>query len=459
MELNVSSESADKMVMGLGAAVNAKWIKQFGISETVLYELGLDSPQTNPEALRSCLMNGKISEAEYLEWAMRLFELPAVSGDFFTAPSDPQFWEEARSLHHWNPAFFPLAKWEGIYLIACLEPPTEFKFPYPHRFVLASARHLLLLWDHLNPQYISDQMQPQVDLGNSRHLNPRQVAAGNDLVSDTFDMPDGIIINDALPTVQEVTESNSFLQGFDAPLGLDHEATLVAPRPKTPDGFSAAKDQEVPPLRGEPDGLVGHNRAEHNQMTPMTPMARKPEPLVAIVPVEEEGKVEVTATNFTLTAGGVRPLSSAHSLNSLGALALVHVMEHFEAAMVLLVDASTGALKPWKWSEALNSPKNADLTNIDLNLPSAFRVVFRSQQPYHGQMPTSALNTVFASAFTAGKLPIVTIVPAIEKKKWHGMVIGMTTQSRTYKQVLGPMSDIGDELAKQLARLSKTNAA
>ncbi len=451
--------------------MNGNWIKQFGISEADLAHLGIESPRTNPESLRFCLMNGKISEAEYLEWAMRSFELPAVSGDFFTAPTDPVFWARAKSLYPWSASFFPLAEWQGLYLIACLEPPTDFKFPHPHRFVLASARHLLLLWEHLNPQITSKA--------------PIAMPKGQSSSVDTFNMPDGIIVNNALPTPQENTDSSPTLPRFDArfdaPMGLDHEATVVAPRPKTPDGLSATQDHEIPPLRTEPDGLVDVNNdaptysdiietpAPSAPAPPITtsaptaPPKATPKTTPAVqeenIQVKEEGKVEVTATNFTLTSSGVRPLASAHSLNSLGALALVHVMEHFEAAMILTIDNASGTLKPWKWSDALTSPKNAELTGIDLNLPSAFRVVFRSQQPYHGQMAASAVNSAYANAFTGGKLPIMTIVPVIENKNWYGMVVGMTTQLRNYKQVLGPMSDIGDELAKQLRRLSKTNAA
>lgn len=479
--------------MADSAASSGNWVEQFGISEDDLSSLDRGDGYTRAEALRFCLMNGKINESDYLEWAMNAFELPALSGDFFTAAIDPVFWAHAKDLYDWNPGFFPLAEWQGVFLIACLEPPENFKFQFPHRFVLASARQLFLIWEQLNPRAEEPaEGQPPASETDYRAPGPPPPGPFTSITkSDTFDMPDGIVINDAIPPKLEETLTRSALGEFDAPTGLEVDEDAIAPPSSSPDGLVAAQNGAVPEMPVTPDGFVADHGMESDNdgatltsaaqaaasaqsATPRTPEATgdatvlipKQAPAAKAAPqtdarqsaaIEEEGRVEVTATNFT--SAGMRPLASAHSLNSLGSLTLAHITEHFDAAMVLLADNATGALKPWKWSDTLTSVKNAELSGIDLNQPSAFRVVFRSKQPFHGQMPASDVNNAFASAFAGGRLPVITALPVILNRTFMGMIVGMSTKQRNYKHVLGPMADIADELAKQLGKLSKAEAA
>jgi len=507
--------------MGLNGGSHGKWTERFGISSSDLVGLPENLTETPAvEALRWCLMNGKISEAEYLEWAMQTYEMPAVTGDFFTAPSDPRFWESARDLHPWNPGFFPLAEWEGVFLIACLEPPENFSFPHPHRYVMASARHLLLLWDHLNPPSAAE---------TAEEVAPRPAPLNmsvpvNESGSDTFDMPDGIVMNGSFEQSRpEETMTHSNFGEDEAPVGFAFDASQVAPRPTVPDGFVAATDEMIPPLSHQPDGLMVDaevteiGQAVDDAKTMVVPPAAQPtapkspapeppppvtarpappppprqEPIVAApppaaaepamamampapppapapAPVQASATAEPepsepgagTLTNFTITTGTPRPLSSAQNTSALAALALAHLHQQFELGMILLFDEASQTLKPWKWSEMLTSAANAELTSIDLNQPSAFRIVFRSKQPFHGPVYTSPVNQAFAKAFLGGKLPAnMTVVPIMDAKQWRGMLLGITTKPKNYRQALGPLQDISDDLAKQLARLSKTNAA
>lgn len=516
--------------MGPNASSQGKWTERFGISSNDLIGLPENlAAHPDVEALRWCLMNGKISEAEYLEWAMQNFEMPAVTGDFFTAPSDPRFWEAVKELHPWNPGFFPLAEWEGVYLIACLEPPKNFKFPYPYRFVLASARHLLLLWDHLNPPSIAETAEEASSQPAPLNMN----VPVNESGGDTFDMPDGIVMNGSFgrSAASEETVTHPHFGGDDVPVGLDVDPSKVAPRPKVPDGFVAASDEMIPPLSHQPDGLmmdieateIGAVPADEAKtvvvprpaqptatssptppprpgpamrvappvpprpvvppppppVTAPAPVApRTPPPAVQSAPVQAAPTPEPapppaaqaefasaessggTVTNFTISNSSPRPLSSAQNMAALGVLALAHLHQQFDIGMILLFDEATQTLKPWKWSDLLSGTANASMTSVDLNQPSAFRIVFRSKQPFHGQVYTSPVNQAFAAAFTGGRLPAqMTVVPVMDGKQWQGMLVGILNKPKNFRQVLPPFQDLGDEVAKQLARLGKAGAA
>lgn len=169
-------------------------------------------------------MNGKIAEPEYIEWAMTNFDLPSVSGDFFTTPPDLNFWNRVKNLYSWKPNFLPLTEWEGVLLIACIEPPSEFKFALPHQFVLASARHLLLLWGHLNSTE-NQNISPNV----SRKVSPFEPNAENKN-EDPFE--NKTLLSEGPRTSfnpEFKSESSPFTSGFDLPDGFVLNSTAVKP--------------------------------------------------------------------------------------------------------------------------------------------------------------------------------------------------------------------------------------
>lgn len=133
-----------------------KWRERFGISDLDLAEFLNWSEASSAEILSWCLTNGKITEHEYFEWAMQEYQLPSVTGDFFTAPADFSFWNNAKKLYPWTSTFLPLTQWEDTLIIACPEPPEGIHSTPPahlsfrYQLVLASPQHLLFLWNQLN---------------------------------------------------------------------------------------------------------------------------------------------------------------------------------------------------------------------------------------------------------------------------------------------------------------------
>lgn len=128
---------------------STSWTQRFGISEKELSDLRNASPGG---PLHAALVSGRVSEAEYFAWAMQTYELPRLKSDFFQIPPDPVFYEAVKRDFEWTPAFVPLAEWNGVLLIGCLEPPQfHFRVPFETRFVLASAKDLTARFEQLEP--------------------------------------------------------------------------------------------------------------------------------------------------------------------------------------------------------------------------------------------------------------------------------------------------------------------
>lgn len=130
-------------------SVKADWVEQFRVSPENLDKW---RAEVGPRAdlLRWCLLNGKITESDYLQWACEHYEMPVVEAQYFSLPPDTDFWEKVRTSGPWTESLFPLQEWQGTWLIACIEPLANAKFAKPHRFVLSSARALDMLWRSLN---------------------------------------------------------------------------------------------------------------------------------------------------------------------------------------------------------------------------------------------------------------------------------------------------------------------
>lgn len=128
------------------------WAQKFGVVDSELQEIK-QQLKDGEDPLRWFLLTGKVPEREYLRWAMETYSIPLVQNDFFSIPPDPVFWNAVKDIYSWTPGFIPLAEWQGVLLIGCLEPPQfHFRIPFESRFVLAAPRALEAYWRSLNPE-------------------------------------------------------------------------------------------------------------------------------------------------------------------------------------------------------------------------------------------------------------------------------------------------------------------
>lgn len=104
--------------------------------------------ESTPTAFLSyCLHQHLIPPKEYLEWARETHQVPVLMDEFFMAygPSTVLF-QSYHSVYTWSSFCVPIAEWDGVLMVACLEIPTDFPLDQPAAFLLASPHHLAETW-------------------------------------------------------------------------------------------------------------------------------------------------------------------------------------------------------------------------------------------------------------------------------------------------------------------------
>lgn len=213
--------------------VRAQWMEKFNLSDTDIEEWK-SHVAPGEDLLRWGLMHSRIPEGHYLKWAMENFELPLVTNDFFTIPADQMFWDRVKDLHAWRPDFVPLAEWEGVLMIGCLQPPEDFHFRQPHRFVLVSAGNLQMYWSKFHPEAgDATPPVPHMDTEPAAVESPEGLAGLDLSTSDSpadNGTPEGLSFNfdslneDDAPHAEDSTPTEEE-SPLDSPIGLAETMT------------------------------------------------------------------------------------------------------------------------------------------------------------------------------------------------------------------------------------------
>ncbi len=236
---------------------NPAWAQEFKLTAANL-EKWRKEAGPHEDLLRWCLLNGKINESQYLEWASLFYELPVVESQFFSLPADANFWDGVRGAGPWQPILFPLHEWQNVLLIACIEPQSQLELEKPHRFVLASARALNLLWTSLQAHFPEDVQNGIVDAKTSQSQQST-TSATTPIASTNKGVRPHPTTNDTSTATEPIKKSNAH----------NHEVAATSSdenHTDAPDGFllkphvgpKPSQNQEDPiaPLQFDtPDGL------------------------------------------------------------------------------------------------------------------------------------------------------------------------------------------------------------
>jgi hypothetical protein len=308
------------------------WAPVFGITENDLADLENHlAAQDYP--LRWLLENGHIESSAYVQWARDQYGLPSLNDSFFEVPADLVYWEAVKHQFKWTSTFFPLAEWQGVMLIGCLEPP-NFHFPIhsPHRFVIASAHALEHRFRELEPQavphkikqtapqaiehapVVEEEIPPSHAPSAPDHDQDQEIEfATAEPVAHVRQRPSDEVLADSLPPAPDVdmrdpdglvfdVDSSSNIN-FTVPDGMQVE-DLGKPIPTTPDGFDeVSRITEMSDFSDDvkPDGLSASTvppkavaappkaapPAAPKYTPPPVAAIKKPEPVLqAVAPVE-----------------------------------------------------------------------------------------------------------------------------------------------------------------------------
>lgn len=311
------------------------------------------------------LEKGKLRSNDYYPWAQHHFGLCLVKDEFFTQPSDPKFWQRVQSVANWSPNLLPLAEWDSVIFIGCVEPPEDVKWSFPYQYVLAP-------WKKLQERYKSYQkLEPS-------RTQPRMEA------------PDGLKIELSEPMIIEVPPE-------------------IPKEPEAPDGLSIA----IPKVSsGTPYDVF----FQDDIPTAVTPDIVAPEGMATKSTAKTGPGMVVVEEKLPSDS------SSAKSLEELAAWIFQQQRKCYNHS--LLLSFSSPNLKVTYWEKGLSPSDGKCFEAFSAASPGIFRIIARSKQPYHGHVVDSPANREFFTQWGFAEYPAnVSGYPIMDGNEVHGVLL------------------------------------
>ncbi len=120
------------------------WVEALKISPESLSAWSAQAPSGTP-LLVYCIEHGHIAIDQYFQWAQAHFEVPVLDSRFFLEAFDESRVADVRAQGDWHPWQFPVEKWDGVVIVACVEVPTE-EERGNYKYVLADPRAMRDVW-------------------------------------------------------------------------------------------------------------------------------------------------------------------------------------------------------------------------------------------------------------------------------------------------------------------------
>lgn len=200
---------------------------------------------TNVSLLMFCLRSKLIPSADYLNWAKENFQLPVLSEQYFQVHKPQQeLYKKWQKIHKWSCECMPIAEWDGVLIIACLELPENYQNVNPTTFVLASHEALDQAWEIYNKSERSASAASAGDFADMTALAATVVAPAKEAKSFIGDDGELILQDDA------ASEEASSESASDAEAASSEEESSGAP-----EGVELSGDGDE--NAGSPEGLFG----------------------------------------------------------------------------------------------------------------------------------------------------------------------------------------------------------
>lgn len=333
--------------------------------------------------------------------------LPILSSLFFekNRPTAAHF-QQWQALASWSESFMPVYEWDNVIYVACAKEPTlHIQTDKKIVFVFCEAGILKSLWEELNesPQGLS--LTTHIPSAAPQSASFDDIQADDQTVTieaseeNPAGMPEGLSLDIGSKSPLEATSI------------LRSSAQLVAD-----DLFAAEEAQE--------------------EAAP-----------VAAIP-------EKDPSEGTKTIAGYTKITSASSTEEEIFDGILSEMEkNFSKCMLLVAqpDKNNEVLKPYKWNSRFSkSNPSAKATAIPLNLPSPFRVIFRTQKSYHGYIVPNDQNDQFFAEWNESQIPDhMTLSPILVDDVVVGAILGLGDKNADNKATLLQTEHLCEAVAKK----------
>lgn len=442
---------------------------------------------------------------------------PILDPQFFRDhPPSNTFWEGHKGKGQWSPDLLPLYEWDGLLYVASVDPESLDRSNFPPSWVVVHcpAAPLATLWSEWNDRRASEQpalvpqefpqKAPQKDVASmsleelmdqspDEPVDPRfrsKEAQNND-----FDLPEGLAPSGGSPTkdpYQVVSTGAVNLASLRADGG---QAPAASQKPTVPPiakvsgsdkktqlhakEISTADLPELPQIPDASDLSELPGIPELPEVPEISAERQQPEPQTSTH--TSVGSSKITATNGTAVAaseftqtGATRtairnysapsvpkkrqalPVPTSDSTERLAKI-LQKLPGGYERALIARKSGNSMRVIFWREDHETESYPEFDFS---LSIPSPFRLVTRTEKPYHGFVIETPFLKQFFHHWNGGQQPeTLTVVPLREKDEVTGYLITMGSSEASERSALTAAESIGSEILKLLPSLPQSPAA
>ncbi|QDK45577.1 hypothetical protein DOM22_10665 [Bdellovibrio sp. ZAP7] len=420
--------------------------------------------------LAYALKENQLTAEEYFPWAMAHYKLPRLQARFFTeTPPRKEMLAKWATHYSWTVECLPVAEWDGILVVACLQPPQDFPSSPTCVFVLAPQEALEQCWNTWHPQVAakipssapekSAAVESEMPEGLAGLKAPAAKKSG-----DSFSFEDlGDVGSDESHNEEASSEEHSESAGeemggleglFDAPVvklqsfGSDEAASTTPPASvpeETPvDQILNSKSASEEEAAKTFDRTVVDSRPSLSKVEPVLEKKSEPAPAVAASipaaapaaskaggppPPPKDDLPDLTEESFgnkpiapivTRPTGVAKPTmnpvaSGSFSLEKLkkknsGIIAdkVKRVLSEMKAHFEksMILTLDEQESQVTAFAWDENFQEIKDTSmRIPLESPSIFKIVASTQKPFHGYISLNDLNENFFEQWNQGAIP------------------------------------------------------
>lgn len=468
---------------------------------------------TDVSLLMFCLRSKLIPTAEYLSWAKENFQIPVLSEKYLQIHKPQQeLYKKWQKVYKWSNECLPIAEWDGVLIIACLEIPQNYAHAIPTTFVLTSPEVLDQTWTAYNKSQKSaangdftdmtalaatvvaskpdggnfldanGELILQHDDSHEEEHSEEKVSSeeGESSEEESGDSPEGMEV-----AIDE--EAAGMPEGLfgDAPapvIGNLTSFTKTEPIALTPMNTEVTKELSIAIEDDAPAASLAPKKGPRTSVPLMASLGEKTkiDTIPAMDELEEVADHEVQFPNKKqispmansspgdFPSAPVKPTmnpgnSAAYFLEKVrkqgqdqfdkDVIATFQQMKtFFKKSMLLAIGDKDRLVKPILWDGGFDVQKAA-IPEFNLKTPSIFKVVSGTQKPYHGYIVPNDLNESFFEAWNHGQIPDhVTIVPLMDGDHVVGMIMGFGEKASYNKNVLSFTENVAKGLSTKVLK-------
>lgn len=369
--------------------------------------------------------SGHISSNEYLPWAQKYYGLAILNSSFFERGFNPKIYQKYKNdSPAWGPQALPLYEWDDILFVGCIDPhAVPSNLPLNCRPLLASYENLTKAWDMAfydkpNPNYVpapvtvAFEASPELSKPEEP-IYPPPIAPPMTpppaLEENLFDFNQIENINsESAPSEEQLESEENSKESLELPDGLnfsDHQNLLTTDELKTPE-----------------DNIFG------------VPTSAPTEVAVDSISL----KTDLPVLNKEIPKKEIRPLPfpsnpSTMELEEELKTSFAKAYQNYRNLMILKLNGDS--LYPMRWDPSYKNAKSPYAISVDT--PSIFRIVIRTQKPFHGPISPNDVNNQFLNHWFEGHKPKhFSIIPLFFNQACVGILLGASDEPLDRKDSL-----------------------